>query len=560
MDAAPSIDTATSTEPARETETRGELRFVPQENLAGQVSDLRAQGSLVVSVALFGARRGSFAEKTEAAVEEALRGRGAGAQGLGAEAEPCALLSDQLFRARRLGFRGLALLVPTLKPLAARLGAIDATDAEHIRFLASATRDRPLVFVLPEEERCLPVFARTVALEDHLDPLEDVDLVDEDEESEEPPSVELHRVDADSDADCADYALTTSPSTIPDPIDEAVPEPIVAQPIHIIVQCDVTIEAEDLTPAPVAVPETVAAPEAVIEEAPVFFEPPAPEPRLHARAPSDPTDGRWKSWATALAAARGPQTLVSFERLFAQSYLPLATAIDSGLDEPKACAAREEFSRIFSRSYGESCPSFAVTGKRPKMVLDVYDIASKMARLHGARTTHLLLVDGMRYDVGARVITSVLEQLPGRATLVDRTTLFSALPTTTSRQLETLARGPIALGSTFEAERDEDPIRDRTAETVRRIKVGSRDVYKLDLLEARLKNAHDHAMESLAAIEDECTTAIAKHARTLAPRTLLLVFGDHGFRFDEGGAAVQGGASPEEVILSAYGLLVGELH
>lgn len=521
-------------------EPGGEVRFVAQDQFAAQVTELRARGALVVSVGLYGAKRGSFAEHTEAAVEEVLRGKGAGARGLGSEDEPCAVLSDQLFRARRLGFRGLALLVPTLKPLVARLGAIDATDAEHVRFLYHATKDRPLVLVLPEEERCLPVFARTVPLEDHLDPLEAVEHDEADDEAmsveapepSEPPPVRFEALDLDeqdSDAEAEDHAISSPPSMIPDPIEAALAEVVIPsqpavsiQPIH------------------------------VISMAPRMPEPEPPRP--------DPTEGRWKSWVTALAAARGPQTLASFERLFAQSYLPLATAIDSGLHEPQARLAREEFAHNFARAYGESCPTFALTGKRPKMVLDAYDIASKMARAHGARTTHLLLVDGMRYDVAARVVGSVLDHLSGRASLVDRVTIFSALPTTTSRQLETLARGPLSLGSPAETDRDEGPIRDRTAETVRRLKVGSRDVFKLDLLEARLKNAQGHAMDSLAAIEDECTAAIVKHARTLPPRTLLLVFGDHGFRFDDDGMAVQGAASPEEVILSAYGLLVGELH
>jgi hypothetical protein len=45
-----------------------------------------------------------------------------------------------------------------------------------------------------------------------------------------------------------------------------------------------------------------------------------------------------------------------------------------------------------------------------------------------------------------------------------------------------------------------------------------------------------------------------------APRTLLLVTGDHGFTIDRGGSARQGGASPEEVLVGAFALLVGETH
>ncbi len=595
MDAAPSIDhdvreaahepsPSTPAEPAFD----GEVRFVGADAFAAQVTDLRAKGALVVRVGLFGARPGTLAERAEAEVEEMLRGKGAGAPGLGAEADPCAILADQLFRARRLGFRGLALMMPALRPLALRLGALDATDAAHLRFLHDATKDRPLVLVLSEEERLLPVFARTVPLEDHLDPL--VDVVDEGFEPDDEllfmnevatgtPTVDDDEASASNESPTPpagvpreSEALAAAPLSIPDPLDSAVPSippppaveltPVSVHPIHVISEPEAELPEPAIASAPPAPdPEPVRAEEPAPE--PVRIAPPPPPVPVDVApafvAPSDPTEGKWKTWATALTAARGPQTLAAFERLFAQSYLPLATALDAGLREPKARLAREEFAKNFARAYSESFPTFALTGKRPKLVLDAYDVAARMARLHGARTTHLLLVDGMRYDVAARVTTQVLANLSGRASLVDRITIFSALPTITARQLETLARGPISLAQQSEAD-DDEPIRDRTAETVRRIKVGSRDVYKLDLLEARLKNSHDHAMSALAAIEDECTAAIVKHARTLPPRTLLLVFGDHGFRFDDEGAAVQGGATPEEVILSAYGLLVGELH
>ena len=52
----------------------------------------------------------------------------------------------------------------------------------------------------------------------------------------------------------------------------------------------------------------------------------------------------------------------------------------------------------------------------------------------------------------------------------------------------------------------------------------------------------------------------------LAPRTLLLIFGDHGFRMLNGpdthttAPATQGGASPEEVLVPAYAWLVDGVH
>jgi hypothetical protein len=277
--------------------------------------------------------------------------------------------------------------------------------------------------------------------------------------------------------------------------------------------------------------------------------------------PFDPTNGQWRGYVDTLDAARGPQTLAAFERLFVQSYLPLATALDQGLEHPHATAAREEFRRTFARAYTEALPTFALTGKRPRMVLDAFDLAAKMGRSHGARGAHVLLVDGMRFDLAARVSARLAELLEGRAALADRVTLFSALPSTTPRQAETLARGVDALrqASERDADREAEPLRGRTADTVRRVRVGSRDLYKLDLVETTLASAGTGAIDIIDDLVEDTARAIAKHARVQSSRTLLFIFGDHGFRFQEG-AATHGGASPEEVIVSAHAFLIGDLH
>ena len=509
---------------------RGATRFVRADEFAACSNALRAQGALVVNVALYGCTRGSLASTCDEAIEDALHARGASGPGIGSEGEPCATLSDQLFRARRLGFRGIALLLPTLRPLAAPVGALDAVDAQALCFLQDATVDRPMVLAMNDGERELAVLVGTASLERVLGK-------GAAEEREEVLAEE-----------CAVAGDSASP-TLAAPLraeelgacDSDSASPTLAAPLR-----DAELGACDSDSVGVAPMEQVATRVAV----------PASE---SAPAAADPSQGAWRGWTQALVAARGPQPLSSFEKLFAQSYLPLAGALDAGLKEPRAIAAREEFSRTFARAYSEACPTFALTGKRPRMVLDAHEVAAKMARAHGARSAHLLLVDAMRYDVAARVLQLVTAELASRASLVDRMTLFAALPTRTGRQLDALARGSIALSGSVDDERESDPIRDRTAETVRRVRVGSRDVHKLDLVEARLRST-THALADLGGIEQECASAIVKHARTLPPRTLLLVFGDHGFRIEDDGSVSQGGATPEEVMVSAYGLLLGDLH
>ena len=73
------------------------------------------------------------------------------------------------------------------------------------------------------------------------------------------------------------------------------------------------------------------------------------------------------------------------------------------------------------------------------------EVAARIARLHGARSTQILLVDAMRFDVGALVRDGVRRALGSRASLTDELILWSALPTRTMRQLEPLQRGLDAL-------------------------------------------------------------------------------------------------------------------
>lgn len=282
------------------------------------------------------------------------------------------------------------------------------------------------------------------------------------------------------------------------------------------------------------------------------------EAEAEAEAETEAATFAWEEHADALDAARGPQTLVAFERLFAEHYLPLANAIDRGLHARGAVAAREEFRRSFSRAYSEALPTFALTGKRPRMVLDAFDVASKMARTHNARSVQILLVDGMRFDLASHICARAAELLEGRAALADLITLFSALPSSTPRQLETLARGVEALRSAHD-DRETEPLRGRTADAVRRVRLGSRDLYKLDLVETTLATAGDAAIDAIDDLTEQTAAAIAKHARTQRSRTLLFVVGDHGFCF-QGGATKHGGASPEEVIVSGHAFLVSDLH
>ncbi len=137
--------------------------------------------------------------------------------------------------------------------------------------------------------------------------------------------------------------------------------------------------------------------------------------------------------------------------------------------------------------------------------------------------------------------------------------ILAALPSNTPRQLAGLARGIDGLRSPTvdDGSGEGEALRGRTAEVVRRVRVGGRDMFKLDVVEARLREADGHAAALFPEIVRRAAAAITRHAATMPPRTLLYVFGDHGFTLDASGAAYQGGASPEEVLVPAFAFLLG---
>src|SRR5438874_13317063 len=126
------------------TDVRGEVRFVK----TGEA--VEPPEALVVTVRAYGTQRGGLGEHVEEAIENALRTLGGGAAGIEFDRDEDARLSDELFRARRLGFGGIALRLMAVRALCAPVGGLDAADARTIAFYARATVGRPLVLLMDE--------------------------------------------------------------------------------------------------------------------------------------------------------------------------------------------------------------------------------------------------------------------------------------------------------------------------------------------------------------------------------------------------------------------------
>jgi len=276
----------------------------------------------------------------------------------------------------------------------------------------------------------------------------------------------------------------------------------------------------------------------------------------------------WRPLSKMIDEAQGPKPLSAIEKLFVDAYVPLAEIVRNGETEKRAKESLERFSKSFEKSYTEAFAAAKVTNKRPIMVLDVPQVSSRIARLHGARNITLVMVDAMRYDVGLRLEQRLQEELHGRAVMAERVLLWSALPSVTPVQLRLIGKGQQGLADqldTPEMREAELPIgRGRTASTVRRIRVGGREIHKLDVIQADLTASGLPETERLDALAQAAAYPLVRLAGDLPARTLMFVFGDHGFVLPSNevgtGPAEQGGARPEEVLVAAQAWILGGVH
>ena len=160
------------------------------------------------------------------------------------------------------------------------------------------------------------------------------------------------------------------------------------------------------------------------------------------------------------------------------------------------------------------------------MVLDIPDLAHRIGRLHGARAVQLVLVDGMRFDLGLGVQDRLSGLLGRNAALTERLLVWAALPSTTAVQLELLGKGPAGLREPTTSGELEVPVaRGRAAVTLRRVRTAGRDLMKLDVVESRLLEPGPALKRRLDDLAEETAEALAGHMLRLPPRTLVMVFG-----------------------------------
>ncbi|MFI5301116.1 MAG: hypothetical protein ACHREM_23780, partial [Polyangiales bacterium] len=265
--------------------------------------------------------------------------------------------------------------------------------------------------------------------------------------------------------------------------------------------------------------------------------------------------------------------LAQFERAFVEGYAPLRRALmrgeklgAAGVARAEAVAACDAFSALFSRAYSDALPTFGATGKHPRMIFDLFTQTQRCARVHGARTSQILLVDGLRWDLGRRLREQLARACGQNAVCVEELPLWSVLPTTTMVQLDALARGEDALRAPIHPERETEIVRGRSLDVLRRMRIGHRDVLKLDRIEGWLRQPGPSEGARIDQMAMDLSPLFEAHLSKTPARTLVVIAGDHGFALPEGdsrestGPATQGGASPEEVIVPMQAWLVGGVH
>jgi hypothetical protein len=469
----------------------GEVRFLRREEAIRLRGALEAARLLVVTIPDLGpGARGRLAEVLDDAIEGALRSRGGAPPGIGATCDRDAALSDQLYRARKVGREGLAIELGSMGGIVDPRRTLDPDDAELLRFLVEATRERPVVLLL----------------------------------------------------DGADTEIRAhgAPKALPEALAIAAPTKVIATPREVPPSPRVYVSVAPAEAPPIALGGAVA--------------------RLTEVSRTTP--------------------LGALERAFVEGYAPLRAALLAGalpetgrgglIGLAEARTLCTSFSTTFARAYAEALPTFAITGRHPRMVFELFEIAQRCARIHGARSTHVVIVDSLRWDLSRAVRERLARDLVRQAVCVEEHVLWSVLPTTTSVQLDAIVRGEDALRAPIRPETETAIVRGRSLDVLRRMRLGHRDLVKLDLLEGRLRESGPAEGPRLAALADELAPILARYVASSKPRALIVVAGDHGFTFGGPDAhhderqptsgARQGGASPDEVFVPFQAWLVGGVH
>jgi hypothetical protein len=194
------------------------------------------------------------------------------------------------------------------------------------------------------------------------------------------------------------------------------------------------------------------------------------------------------------------------------------------------------------------------------MVWDVNELATRWTAQFRTRSCQLMLVDGMRFDLGGSVNQQVAERVGARARCLDHALLWSGLPSNSQNQLKMFAQSsgrPAAIEASFTRGRPEGI---GAAEGIERLELGARPLFKVDGVEDDLRKPGEAAPLRLERLASVLASRIAPWIQSQPAATLVVVFGDHGFHWQATSAGTSagqcGGALPEQVLVQASAWIV----
>jgi hypothetical protein len=483
-----------------------------------------------------------------------------------------AIASDQLYRARLLGYAGLALSFESLGALADAEGQLGAEDSRTLRRLVALAEREPLQLYLSRRCAELQIVGDPEPLGSWLPPsiepgrVASIEYDDPGSRTGEalsrdrgdaallPPRIEAF---AGSDETpippSVDEEAGLFESAAFDPDRETLPSPAVTAissgPAASGRERATLEAAEDGLDAPAsnALAPSPSPPSVGLRE-PLTPEPPRAAPA----APIDPERiQRCMLWANQLQSMSGPKVHGSIEKAFITSYLPLCREIAAGAAPTEAVTAARKWAEGFAQGYASAFRQLNARPRRPLMVKDVVDVGLRWLGQHYARQCQLLLVSGLRFDVGQRLNEEIEQRLGPGAVCADQCVLWSALPSNADAQ---------QLGEpAIVRRRDAKPA---TPPAIEPLRVGNRNLFKLDHVPGDLMRSGEPEGARLERLARELCDVIVPWMRQQPPETLMVVFGDHGFHWQAqpGGttAAQCGGALPEQVLVPASAWLFRE--
>lgn len=446
---------------------------------------------------------GRFGEFVRASIERHLKKLGASAGTSHPDDSLESYLKDALYRVRLLGAGGLALAFANLNGLADEEQTLNEYDSRALRTLLACVDRHGLLVYFPPSTTSVCLLGAPVPLSECI--------------PTPPQPTRMAAIEYET--------LRTGPtsnSPLPRPPSEE-PDTLAAPVVEkFVVGANLDTELEPKDSAPMA-----------------------------ATSERDPErDERCRAWAHALNNMAGPKVHGAVERAFSEAYVPLHHEVAAGHAPEESAESLRRWGEDFAQSYSAAFDQMQRHSRRPRMVMDIANLAARWAEHHRVARCELLVVSGMRFDLGELLRANLSRSLSDHALCIETSVLWAALPSNSRSQ-------PLEQGHDSRSARAFSPV----APEPGHMSSPPQRLHRLDTLDQELALSGEAAEARLERLSTSLEGEITPWMKDRKPGTLVVVFGDHGFSLERAkdgtGPAAIGGALPEQVLVPAAGWIVG---